>query len=167
MNCTNKILISIWPRTRKFSQFLQPGKAVTFDSPWSRAGHALRPIFMLWLVNIWQVSSCRKFMQHLETCFLIAEIDRVSVILWCFKLSLSTGSTKWNTAAFMILLLFMSGLFIGVLVEKCAACQSHWKPDFGWHRAHLAWCVRGLKSLKRFWPYLMALRSCISTGKPE
>ena len=24
-----------------------------------------------------------------------------------------------------------------------------------------------LKSLKRFWPYLMAFRSCISTGKPE
>ena len=34
--------------------------------PWSRVGHALGPIFMLWLVKIWQVSSCRKFMQHLE-----------------------------------------------------------------------------------------------------
>ena len=32
---------------------------------------------MLWLVNIWQVSSCRKFIQHLETCLLIAEADRV------------------------------------------------------------------------------------------
>ena len=32
---------------------------------------------MLWLVKIWQVSSCRKFMQHLETCLLIAEADRV------------------------------------------------------------------------------------------
>ena len=29
---------------------------------------------------------------------------------------------------------------------------------------HLAWCVRGCKSLKRFWPYLMAFRSFISTG---
>ena len=27
----------------------------------------------------------------------------------------------------MILLLFMAGLFIGVLFEKCAACQSHRK----------------------------------------
>ena len=31
--------------------------------------------------------------------------------------------------------------------------------NFGWHRFefvfHLAWCVRGLKSLKRFWPYLI------------
>ena len=31
---------------------------------------------------------------------------------------------------------------------------------------HFAWCVRGLKSLKRFWPYLVAFRSCISNGKP-
>ena len=28
-------------------------------------------------------------------------------------------------------------------------------------------CVRGLKNLKRFWPYLMAITSCISTGKLE
>ena len=33
-----------------------------------RVGHALRPIFMLWLVKIWQVSSYGKFMQHLESC---------------------------------------------------------------------------------------------------
>ena len=31
---------------------------------------------------------------------------------------------------------------------------------------HLAWCVRGLKSLKRFWPYSIASRNCISNGKP-
>ena len=30
-----------------------------------------------------------------------------------------------------------------------------------------AWCVRGFKSLKRFWPYLIAFRRCISNGKPE
>ena len=43
----------------------------------SRVDHALRPIFMLWLVKIWQVSSCGKFMQRLETCLLIAEADRI------------------------------------------------------------------------------------------
>ena len=32
---------------------------------------------------------------------------------------------------------------------------------------HVTWCVRGLKSLKRFRPYLKAFRSCILTGKPE
>ena len=33
---------------------------------------------------------------------------------------------------------------------------------------HLAWCKRGFKSLKWFWPYLIAFRSCIlKIGKPE
>ena len=32
---------------------------------------------------------------------------------------------------------------------------------------HFAWCVRGFKSLKRFWSYLIAFRSCISNGKPD
>ena len=47
---TIKILISNWPRTRKFSQLLQAGKTSCFClcSPWSRVGHALCPIFMLW-----------------------------------------------------------------------------------------------------------------------
>ena len=39
----------------------------------------------------------------------------------------------------------MAGLFIGFLVEKCAACQSYWKSDFGLHRVHPAWCVRPSK----------------------
>ena len=52
----------------------------------------------------------------------------------------------------------MAGLFIDLFVDKCTACRSHWKSDFGWHRFQkrayslaLAWGVRGLKSLKRFW----------------
>ena len=52
----------------------------------------------------------------------------------------------------------MAGLFIALFVDKCTACQSHWKSDFGWHRFQkwayslaLAWGVRGLISLKRFW----------------
>ena len=69
------------------------------------------------------------------------------------------------------------GLFIALLVEKCTTCESHWKSDLGWHRFQkwayslaLAWGaqrLRGLKSLKRFWPDLMTFRSSISTGKPE
>ena len=32
---------------------------------------------------------------------------------------------------------------------------------------HLVWCGRELKSLKRFWPHLIASKSYISNGKPE
>ena len=53
--------------------------------PWSRVGHALRPIFMLWLVKIWLVSSCGKFMQHLESCSLWQlKLTEFCVNLWCF-----------------------------------------------------------------------------------
>ena len=51
----------------------------------SRVGHALRPIFMLWLVKIWQVSSCGKFMQHLKSCLLWQlKLTEFCVNLGCF-----------------------------------------------------------------------------------
>ena len=65
-----KILISNLPRTRNSASYLKKQAGKTSFLPGSSVGHALRPIFMLWLVKIWQVSSCGKFMQHLETCLL-------------------------------------------------------------------------------------------------
>ena len=48
---------------------------------------------MLWLVKIWQVSSCGKFMQHLKSC-----------LLWQLKLteflSFSTGCTKMKYSCY-------------------------------------------------------------------
>ena len=61
---TIKILTSNLPRTRKFSQLFKNTGGEDLFLPWSRVGHALRPIFMVWLVKICQVSSCVKFMQH-------------------------------------------------------------------------------------------------------
>ena len=83
---TVKILISTWPRTRKFSQFfLKHTGGEDLFLPWSSVGHALRPIFALWLVKIWQVSSCVKFMQHLESCLLWQlKLTEFCVNLWCF-----------------------------------------------------------------------------------
>ena len=80
---TLKILISNWPRTRKFSQLLQAGKTVAFD--FSRVGHAPSPTFMLWLVKVWRVSSCGKFMHDLESCLLWQlKLREFCVNLWCF-----------------------------------------------------------------------------------
>ena len=53
-----------------------------------------------------------------------AEADRVLCQLVMYLTVFSTGCTKWNTAAIKSLLLFMAGLFIGFLVEKCVACQN-------------------------------------------
>ena len=48
---TIKILISNWPRTRKFSQLLQAGKAVAFD--FDHHGHALVTIYVQFLRSDW------------------------------------------------------------------------------------------------------------------
>ena len=127
------------------ASYYRQGRQLLNFSPWSRVGHALRPMCILWLVKIWQVCSCGKLMQHLETCFLIAEADRVlcHLVMFLTAFPLDVHNEMKGSSV------------IGFLVEKCAACQSHRKSDFGWHRFvfHLAWCVRGLKSLKRFLPY--------------
>ena len=70
-----KILISTWARTRKFSRLLQAGKTVAFDfahhgSLWSRSTSN----FYTLIVKIWQLSSCRKFIQHLESCLLLCQL---------------------------------------------------------------------------------------------
>ena len=40
---------------------------------------------MLWLVKIWQVGSCKKFMQHLESCLLWRlKLTEFCVNLWFF-----------------------------------------------------------------------------------
>ena len=145
---TIKILISNLPRTRKFNQLFKNTGGEDLFLPWSRVGHALRPICMLWLVKIWQVSSCGKLMQRLETCLLWQlKLTEFCVNLWCFLMSFSTGCTKWNTATIKSLLLFMAGLFIGFLVEKCVPCQSR-KSDFGWHHFRFSPCLIRKRSLK-------------------
>ena len=46
-----KILISTWPRTRKFSQLLQAGKTVAFD--FAHHGHALVTLYVQFLCSDW------------------------------------------------------------------------------------------------------------------
>ena len=51
----------------------------------------------------------------------MAEADRILCHLIMFEPSFFTGSTKSNTPAIKIHLLFLAGVFIGFSVEKCAA----------------------------------------------
>ena len=134
---TIKILISNLPRTRKFSQLFKNTGGEDLLLSWTRVSHALRPIFMLLLVKIWQVSSCGKFMHHLETCLLwqlkLTEFCvNFRVNLWCFLMSFSTGCTKCNTAAIKSLLLFLAGWFIGFLVEKCSILKLVYFDSWSW-----------------------------------
>ena len=71
------VFMSLWPLTvlrfwfqtdlgrKNSASFLKIQAGKTFCYPWSRVSHALRPIFMLWLVNLCSILFC--------------------VNLWCFN----------------------------------------------------------------------------------
>ena len=108
-----------------------------------------------------------------QTCLLIAEAVRVLCHLVMFLTVFFYWMYKMKYSCYQDSSV-IHGLFLALLVEKCTACQSHWKSNFGWHHFQnwtyslaLAWDVQGLKSLEQFWPHVMAFRSSISTGKPE
>ena len=122
---TITILISNWPRKQKFSHFFfkyRRGRPfLTMVTCWSRStsnfytliGQKLTGEFMRKIYAAsWKLFTLR------------AEADRVLCQLVMYLTVFSTGFTKWNTAAIRSLLLFMAGLFIGFLVEKCVACQN-------------------------------------------
>ena len=104
--CSWAAPLKFWFQTDHGRQnWCREGSRFWLFSPQSRVGHALLLIFMLWLVKIWQLNSCRKCMQHLETCFLIAEADRVLCRqLVTFLIVFFHWIYKINTAAIKILL---------------------------------------------------------------
>ena len=120
----------------------------------SRVAHALRPILILWLV--------KKFNRWVHAQNLCSILNLVYFDSWSWQSFVSTCDVfnflfPLDVAAIRSLLLFMASLFIGFLVEKYVALA---KSESRFRMAsffvfHLAWCVRLLKSLKRFWPYLI------------
>ena len=57
-------------------------------------------------------------MQHLESCLLIAEADRVLSHPVIFLSAFFHWMYKMNTATIQIRLSFIAGLFIGIVVER-------------------------------------------------
>ena len=165
---TIKILILNGSRTRKFCQLLRAGKTVWLFSTWSRVGHPLRPIFMLWLVKIWQVSSGGKFMLSLETC-LLWQLKLTEFVSTCddfnclFPLDVQNEIQLLSSRVFCYSwLVCLSGIWL-----RNTSLVKGGMALFSFFTLLDAICLRGLKSLKRFWAYLIAFRSCISNGKPE
>ena len=158
---TIKILISKWPRTRKFSHLFKNtggGKIFSYDS------HTLVTLYVQFLC-----SDCSKFDRWVHAENLCSILKLVYFDSWNWQSFVSACDVwmykmNWKYSCFQ-----KSSVIHGWFV--------YWV--FGWEVRrlwildgivvvfHLAWCVRGFKSLKRFWPYLIAFRSCISNGKPE
>ena len=168
---TIKILISNWPRTRKFSQLLQAGKTVAFD--FSHHGHALVTLYVQFLCSDW--SKFDRWVHAENLCSILNLVYSVYFDSWGWQSFVSTCDVfscffpldVQNEIQLLPEVFCYSWLvlFIGLLVEKYVTCQSR-KSDFGWP------CFR-------FWPclmckpkswkvlYLKPFRSCISNGKPE
>ena len=65
--------------------------------------------------------------------------------IWMYKMKFSCYQES---------LLFMASLFLGFWLRNTPLVKVG-NPISDGIVFHLAWCVRGLKSLKRFWPYLI------------
>ena len=145
---------------------IQPAIAGRLDScfwlcsPWSRVGHPLRPIFMLWLVKIWEESSCGKFMQHLESCLLWPlKLTEFCANLWCFNCLFPLdvqNEIQLLSGVFCYSLVCLLGFWLrNTALTKVGNLIS----DGIVFVFHLAWCVRGSPSLKGYWPYLIPFRA--------
>ena len=129
---TIKILISNWPRTRKFSHLLLAAKTVAFD--FAHHGHALVTLYFQFLCSDWSKFDRWVYAENLCSILNLVYFDSWS---WqsfvstrdVFNCLFFTGCTKWNSAAIRSLLRVMARF----LVEKYITCQSR-KSDFGWHR---------------------------------
>ena len=93
MSSTFKMLISNWPRTRKFNWLLHlhAGKAIAFDFSYC---HALITLYVQFLCSDWSKFDRRVHPKNLCSVWKLAywklEPTEFCVILWCFKLSFST-----------------------------------------------------------------------------
>ena len=172
MSRTFKMLISKWPWTRKFNRLLHlhARKAIAFD--FSQC-HALITLYVQFLCSDWS-----KFDRWVHAENLYSILKLVYFDSWGWQSFVSTCDV-FNC-------LFPLDVQNEIQLLSRVFCYS-WLVCFlnFWLRNaplvkvgnpitdgivfvfHLAGWVWGLKSLKRFWPYLIAFRSCISNGKPE
>ena len=150
---TIKILISNWPRTRKFSQLLQAGKTVAFD--FAHHGHALVTLYVQFLCSDW--SKFDRWVHAENLCSILnlftltAEADKVFCQLvmfltvffsWIYKMKFS-----WSRVfCYSWLVCILGFWFRNTSVVKLGNPIS----DGIVIVFHLAWCVSGLKSLKCF-----------------
>ena len=162
------ILISNWSRTRKFSQSFK-----------NTSREAKRQLFIfLTIVTRWSRSMTVPFL-----CCDWSKFDRwfmQKIYTASWNLFTLTAEADW---VFCHLEMIFTVFFHWMHKMKYSCYQQSsvihgwffcwifgWEMRrlFGWHRFRFSPCwMRVEKSFKRFWPYLIAFRSCISNGKPE
>ena len=125
----------------------------------SRVDHVLRPIFMFWLVNISTGELMRKIYAASGN-LLIDSGSWQSFVSSCDVLNCLFLLDVQNEIQLLSRLFCNSwlGCLLRFLLTNAPLVKVIGNRDFGWHRFQkwayslpLAWGVRGLKSLKRFW----------------
>ena len=176
MSCTFKILISNWPRTRKFNRLVHARKAIAFDFSKSQA---LITLYVQFLCSDWSKFDRWVHVENLcsvwKLAYWLLKLTEFCVILWCFKLSFST----WYQYKMKYSCYQDCSVIHGWLVY-CAFCwQMHClsksleirfrMTSFSKMRLLTCPCLRGkrVKKSQAILEHLMTFGSNISTGKPE
>ena len=148
---TIKILISNWPRTRKFSQLLQAGKTVAFD--FAHHDHALVTLFVQFLCCDWSKFDRWVHAENLCSILKLVYFDSrswQSFVSTCdffnclFPLNIVQNEIQLLSRVFCFSwLVCLSGFWLRntSLVKVGNPISDGIVFVF-----HLAWCVRGLKS---------------------
>ena len=172
---TIKILISNWPRTRKFSQLLQAGKTVAFDFSHHVPCHvnALVTLYVQFLYSDWS-----KFDRWVHAQNLCSILNLVYFDSWSWQSFVSTCDVFH--CLFPLDVQNEIQLLSGVFCYSWLVCLlGFWLRNTSLVKVgnpisddivfvfHLAQSVRGFKSLKQLWPSLIFFRNWISNGKPE
>ena len=161
---TIKILILNWPRTRKFSL------AVALD--FAHSGHSLATLYAQLLSSDWS-----KFYRWVHAENLCSILNLVYFDSWSWQSFVSTCDVF--NCLFPLDVQNEIQLLSEVFCYSWLVCLlGFWLRNTSLVKVgnpisggtlfvfDLAWCVRGLKSLKRYWPYLIPFGSCIFNGKP-
>ena len=170
---TIKILISNWPRKLRFSQFLQAGKTcqllLTFLTKVTRWSRSTSNFYALIGQNLKGEFMRKVYAASWNLPTLTGEADKVlcQLVIFLTVFFLSMYKMKYScyqeSSCYSWLVCLLGFWLRNAPLDKVGNPISDGIASV----FHLAWCVREFKSPKRFWPYLIAFRSCISNGKPE
>ena len=169
MGHTIKILISNWRRTRNFSQLLQAGKTVAFD--FAHHGHALVTLYVQFLCSDW--SKFDRWVHAENLCSILKPVyfdswswqsfvPTCDVFNCLFPLDVQNEIQLLSGFVCYSWLVYLLGFWL-----RNTSLVKVGISDGIVFVFHLAWCVRGLKSLKQYSLYLIPFTGCISNGKSQ
>ena len=128
-------------------------------------GHALVTLYVQFLCSDW--SKFDKWVHAEILCSTLKHVFLCQLVIFLTAFFHWIYEMKYSYAAIKSLVLFMAGFVNWVFFLRNASLVGNPILYGNVLVFHITWCVRGLKSPKRFWPYLIAFRSCLMNGKPE